>query len=845
MNNQEYSGSIDLATQFEINDACDRFESSLQQGVRLEFEELLNEFDESIRPHVFGELVKVDLWYRTRDGENVPLDFYRNRYPEYADVLGDTLDETITIGQTNDQTELWENELPIRSNETRYRILHRHAKGGLGEVFVAKDEELNREVALKEIQSRFADDLNSRNRFLLEAEITGGLEHPGIVPVYGLGIYKDGRPYYAMRFIEGISLKEAIQLFHSDEINENERTLQFRKLLGKFVDVCQAISYAHSRGIIHRDLKPSNIMLGKYGETLVVDWGLAKICGRKEIGFPENSEETLRVSSGSSVNSTAFGDIIGTPAYMSPEQARGEVDILGPASDIFSLGATLFFLLTGTTPFQGKGTLEVIHALRKGNIPRARSGKSNVARELDAICAKAMSAEIENRYVSTSELAEDIERFLADESVSAMNDPVRVKVRRWVRKHPAIVTSTAAAVLIGLFSLAISNSLISQVNSKLKIANRDLDNSNRLLDEKNTELEAAIQNETTAKNLAIKNESAAREQSQLALSTLNSVVFDIHESLKNVSGASEARRQLLSTSIEKLSEVANEFVSESAVDRNTASAFLEMGDLVLKFGTGIDSVERREEGEEIDLIEGDESNVPDQQRSAVQIALQFYRQSLEIGQRIVEADPDNLEDQLFVSECYENIGDALVQSGRLNETLENYQICLEIRNRIVATSPDHYFAKYELAVAREKMGNFLLRSGDAAGSLEQHLLGLQLLKELYASGVNNDSSLQRSLVVLHHKAANVMVKLGRNSEAIALYKKGVAFRDNLAAEPNDIESQLNISDSRIKIGNMLKRLERYEEAIEQYELSVEICNKLYEQDSNDILAQRDLGRRTQ
>ena len=160
-----------------------------------------------------------------------------------------------------------------------YRILRPHARGGLGEVFVAEDAELNREVALKEIQGAHADDPASRGRFLLEAEITGGLEHPGIVPVYGLGTYADGRPFYAMRFIRGDSLKEAIERFHKADPpagTRASRALALRQLLRRFVDVCNAVAYAHSRGVLHRDLKPGNIMLGKYGETLVVDWGLAK-----------------------------------------------------------------------------------------------------------------------------------------------------------------------------------------------------------------------------------------------------------------------------------------------------------------------------------------------------------------------------------------------------------------------------------------------------------------------------------------------------------------------------------------------------------------------------------------
>jgi serine/threonine protein kinase len=168
----------------------------------------------------------------------------------------------------------------------RFRILRPHAKGGLGQVSVALDQELNREVALKEIQPRHADDQVSRERFVLEAEITGGLEHPGIVPVYALGQGPDGRPFYAMRFVKGDSLKDAIERFHNVEVAERdpgEQSVAFRELLGRFVDVCNAVAYAHSRGVLHRDLKPSNVMLGKYGETLLVDWGLAKSVDRPEV----------------------------------------------------------------------------------------------------------------------------------------------------------------------------------------------------------------------------------------------------------------------------------------------------------------------------------------------------------------------------------------------------------------------------------------------------------------------------------------------------------------------------------------------------------------------------------
>jgi hypothetical protein len=233
---------------------------------------------------------------------------------------------------------------------SRFHPVRLHARGGLGEVYVAVDGELNREVALKEIQEKHGGQPESQLRFVFEAEITGGLEHPGIVPVYGLGRYADGRPYYAMRFIRGDSLKAAIEKFQkSPEVKSSvslRHSLALHQLLARFVSVCYAIDYAHSRGVLHRDIKPDNVMLGGHGETLVVDWGLAKALNRPDP--PDDSHpKPLRPLSGNDTSATMVGSVMGTPSFMSPEQAAGEVETLGPASDIFSLGSTLYALLCG------------------------------------------------------------------------------------------------------------------------------------------------------------------------------------------------------------------------------------------------------------------------------------------------------------------------------------------------------------------------------------------------------------------------------------------------------------------------------------------------------------------
>ena len=220
-------------------------------------------------------------------------------------------------------------ELPVAGtvhSATRYRPLWPHAKGGVGQIFVAEDAELGRKVALKEIQPQHLDNPNSRTRFLAEARITANLEHPGIVPVYGQGIYDDGRPYYAMRLIKGEQLTTAIHRFHTT-VRPDFSGLEFRWLLRRFHDVCNTIAYAHDRGILHRDLKPGNVMLGPFGETLVMDWGLAKSLGRRErASVITGAGDTPAAESpgnplSESPSVTRPNSTVGTPVYMSPEQA--------------------------------------------------------------------------------------------------------------------------------------------------------------------------------------------------------------------------------------------------------------------------------------------------------------------------------------------------------------------------------------------------------------------------------------------------------------------------------------------------------------------------------------------
>jgi serine/threonine-protein kinase len=474
-----------------------RFEAAWEQGPPPALDDFVPPDDR----RALAELVHIDLERRLKAGEGVRVESYLQRYPALAEdaegvlaLLGAEYEQRrrepglspaeycwrfpahavqlrqrltqqppaagdVPAASASSSTQQTTLSPPAAGNgatsppppscpEPRYRPLRFHARGALGEVLVAHDQEFHREVALKRIQEGRADDPESRRRFLLEAEITGRLEHPGVVPAYSLTWDEAGRPCYTMRLIQGDTLQQAIERFHQDNRpgrDPGERRLALRQLLQRFIAVCNTIAYAHSRGILHRDLKPANVMLGPYGETLVVDWGLAKAIDRGEQARA-SGEDTLAPTAGGEEGGTATGQLLGTPAYMSPEQAEGNWSGVGPASDIYGLGAILYCLLTGNSPFQGK-VREVLERVKRGEFPPPRHWKKDIARPLEAVCLKAMARNPQGRYATAQELAADVEHWLADEPAAAYREPWPLRLGRWRRRHKALVAGVTAAGL--------------------------------------------------------------------------------------------------------------------------------------------------------------------------------------------------------------------------------------------------------------------------------------------------------------------------------------------------------------------------------------------------------------
>ncbi|MBV8757365.1 MAG: serine/threonine protein kinase [Deltaproteobacteria bacterium] len=320
--------------------------------------------------------------------------------------------------------------------QERYRLGAELGRGGMGRVVEAFDTLLGRTVAFKEVLPGAAGGL--ARRFRREVEITARLEHPSIVPLYDAGTTADGRAYYVMRRVTGQPL---------DQLIGKTRSLGDRMaLLPNLLAACEAIAHAHKRGVIHRDLKPGNILVGELGETVVIDWGLAKVIGEKD--HPSNQPT---VPSSADSLQTQMGSVFGTPGFMAPEQARGEE--LDTAGDVFALGACLYHLLAGRPPVKGTSATEVIASTLKHEIKPLRDVADGVPAELAAIVAKALAYEAKQRYANAGELAEDLRRYTTGQLVAA-HDYTRVqRLVRFARRNRAPL-SVAALALAGVAAVS-------------------------------------------------------------------------------------------------------------------------------------------------------------------------------------------------------------------------------------------------------------------------------------------------------------------------------------------------------------------------------------------------------
>ena len=375
--------------------------------------------------------------------------------------------------------------------QARYRVMGEIARGGMGRILEVWDRDLRRKLAMKVMQggderqpreTPSGEESTALPRFLEEAQISGQLEHPGIVTVHELGIDRDGRIFFTMPLIRGKNLKRIFDL-----VARREEGWTRTRALGVLLKVCEAMAFAHEKGVIHRDLKPANVMVGRFGEVHVMDWGLARVLGR-----PDDRDPLARASASENVSLirteraderecdpatphlTMEGDVMGTPSFMSPEQARGEIAQMDRRADVYALGAMLYHLLAGRAPYCEPGTrpdaATVWRRVKEGPPDPVHELVRDVPAELHSICEKAMARLPESRYADTMEMADDLRAYLENRVVSAHRTGPVVEFRKWVARNRALAASIGLALILILGGSLTAALVLASKNEEISVA---------------------------------------------------------------------------------------------------------------------------------------------------------------------------------------------------------------------------------------------------------------------------------------------------------------------------------------------------------------------------------------
>jgi eukaryotic-like serine/threonine-protein kinase len=755
--------------------------------------------------------------------------------------------------------------------DERFEKIRPHAKGGIGEVWLARDSELQREVAIKEIQPQFAGREDQRARFVQEAEITGSLEHPGVVPVYSLGRNAEGRPYYAMRFIRGESLQLAIQRFHhqfveaapAKEVTTNEATadrvetknadvesagtidadqqatvgskwgIEFRQLIGRFLDVCDAIDYAHSRGVLHRDLKPANIMLGPYGETLVVDWGLAKKMGTIEPpreADPGDFEPPAEEPSATTPERTQQGTTIGTPAYMSPEQATGAIDQLGPASDVYSLGASLYELIAGKAPFHEKKVSDVLVKVIAGDFLPPRAVDRTIPLPLEAICLMAMANKPKDRYGSVRALAQDLEHWLADEPTVAYPESRFEKMTRWFRRHRAL-TFVAAAALVGISMVAIIAALfIEGARRREEVARVEAEINFKMAQD-------AVDNYLTN----VSENTLLREQESVDLRGL--------------------RRDLLKSALPFYERFVSQRKDDPLLRGELARAYYRVGQITREIDSRTQAMSafRSAQGIWEPLVEAQPKNrelssnlaecflaigILDLANGEFRAALTTLGRSRAILERLWQENPKEPRYQSSLADCYSQFGIAFARLDEPDQSLAILDKARAIQQGLVERYPESLTYKQGLAANLNVIGfaQYKQKATDAALKTFHDVQDLcQVLLKESAYGPK-PSWLLNLLALSQQNIGNIHKENGDIEKALPFFKEALKYRSDLVGFfPSVTQFREKLAVSYREIAELERKAHQDANALPSIRKSIEVYGDLVRSQPDNASYRHDLA----
>jgi serine/threonine-protein kinase len=655
-----------------------------------------------------------------------------------------------------------------------------HAEGGLGRVWLAHDSELHRGVALKEIRPDRAADPAVWRRFLKEAQVTGQLEHPNIVPVYELARRKeDDQPFYVMRFVRGRTLLDAIREFHRQRGGKAPDRLALQSLLGAFLKVCDAISYAHARGVVHRDLKPENVVLGAFGEVIVLDWGLAKLVDMSEDTGQEQAETVDRISVSPEARLDRTHGLFGTPCYMAPEQVEQRHEQVDIRTDVYALGGILFEILTGHPPVKGATTDEVLERARAGLVSRARQVEPTVPRALEAVCAKALARNRLARYASASELGAEVRRWIADEPISAYRESLLARGLRWMRHHRTFTTAAAAVVLVAVAGLGLAYHREQLTNAQIRFAKAESD---RRLDQTLQVIEDYY--------------TGVSQELLLGRPEFRDLRARLLERPRHF-------YEQLTRDLESVSDERGRFLM--------ATGRLNLGYILWLLG----------------LLQ--------EARVECEAATELY-------QKLVAADPDNPVHINGLAKSWNDLNNVLHDSGALQGALESCQRAIAIRSGLVAAHPRDPEYQDELAKTYNNLGNAQSELGDRSAATESYQQSVQIRASLVSAHPDvpkYQDGLANSLTNL----GVVQNELSERKAAIASYQRAIEIRSKLvSAQPRATDYWAGLANSYDNLGVALHRDGELRKAAESHRKAVEIRAKLVEARPNVVDLQSDLAK---